>query len=89
MHAARTTNQKPGDDLLANFRQQFPEVASAPSSSAPPQPGGAAAADGATADGPGQERYVREFTKMGLNAAWEDVFRTEPRPEHPGAPKLQ
>lgn len=31
---SRTSSQKPGDDLLANFRQQFPEVAAATSTSA-------------------------------------------------------
>lgn len=30
----RTSSQKPADDLLANFRQQFPEVAAATSTSA-------------------------------------------------------
>lgn len=34
MFRQRTSSQKPGDDLLANFRQQFPEVAAATSSSA-------------------------------------------------------
>ncbi|KAJ4292937.1 hypothetical protein N0V88_005600 [Collariella sp. IMI 366227] len=34
MFRQRTSSQKPGDDLLANFRQQFPEVASAGSSAA-------------------------------------------------------
>ncbi|KAL2130989.1 hypothetical protein VTI74DRAFT_5692 [Chaetomium olivicolor] len=34
MFRQRTSSQKPGDDLLANFRQQFPEVAAAGSSSA-------------------------------------------------------
>lgn len=29
MFRQRTSSQKPGDDLLANFRQQFPEVATA------------------------------------------------------------
>ncbi|KAK0625341.1 CP2 transcription factor [Bombardia bombarda] len=32
MFRSRTSSQKPGDDLLANFRQQFPEVAAATSS---------------------------------------------------------
>lgn len=57
---SRTSSQKPGDDLLANFRQQFPEVAAATSTSA------AAPATTATASAtlPGvvttsqQERYV-------------------------------
>ncbi|KAK0725319.1 CP2 transcription factor-domain-containing protein [Lasiosphaeris hirsuta] len=31
MFRQRTSSQKPGDDLLANFRQQFPEVAAATS----------------------------------------------------------
>ncbi|KAB5533624.1 CP2 transcription factor [Coniochaeta sp. 2T2.1] len=33
MFRQRTSSQKPGDDLLANFRQQFPEVAAATSAS--------------------------------------------------------
>ncbi|KAK5662587.1 hypothetical protein OQA88_8501 [Cercophora sp. LCS_1] len=33
MFRQRTSSQKPGDELLANFRQQFPEVAAASSSS--------------------------------------------------------
>ncbi|KAK3376645.1 CP2 transcription factor-domain-containing protein [Lasiosphaeria ovina] len=41
MFRQRTSSQKPGDDLLANFRQQFPEVAtaatSASSATSPPQ----------------------------------------------------
>lgn len=34
MFRQRTSSQKPGDDLLANFRQQFPEVAAVGSSAA-------------------------------------------------------
>ncbi|KAL0468230.1 CP2 transcription factor domain-containing protein [Neurospora intermedia] len=34
MFRARTSSQKPADDLLANFRQQFPELAAATSSGA-------------------------------------------------------
>jgi hypothetical protein len=33
MFRQRTSSQKPGDELLANFRQQFPEVAAATSAS--------------------------------------------------------
>jgi len=32
-HIYRTSSQKPGDELLATFRQQFPEVAAATSAS--------------------------------------------------------
>ncbi|KAK3385084.1 CP2 transcription factor-domain-containing protein [Podospora didyma] len=38
MFRQRTSTQKPGDDLLANFRQQFPEVATGPSSSTATSP---------------------------------------------------
>lgn len=34
MFRSRTSSQKPGDDLLANFRQQFPEVVSVSSDNA-------------------------------------------------------
>lgn len=51
----RTSSQKPGDDLLANFRQQFPEVsvpgqastvAPAQTTTAPSLPGGIHHVDG-------------------------------------------
>ncbi|GAP90855.1 putative CP2 transcription factor [Rosellinia necatrix] len=40
MFRQRTSSRKPGDDLLANFRQQFPEISTAGSvsSTAAPQP---------------------------------------------------
>ncbi|KAI1174488.1 CP2 transcription factor-domain-containing protein [Nemania sp. FL0916] len=39
MFRQRTSSQKPGDELLANFRQQFPQVTtSGPLSTAAPQP---------------------------------------------------
>ncbi|KAK4664896.1 uncharacterized protein QC763_508610 [Podospora pseudopauciseta] len=38
MFRQRTSSQKPGDDLLANFRQQFPEVAAVTSSAGAAQP---------------------------------------------------
>ncbi|KAK4124590.1 hypothetical protein N657DRAFT_398458 [Parathielavia appendiculata] len=38
MFRQRTSSQKPGDDLLANFRQQFPEVAAVGSSTAAAAP---------------------------------------------------
>ncbi|CAM1503789.1 Fc.00g013800.m01.CDS01 [Cosmosporella sp. VM-42] len=36
MFRQRTSSQKPGDDLLANFRQQFPEVATVTTTASPP-----------------------------------------------------
>ncbi|KAL2694561.1 hypothetical protein Neosp_001146 [[Neocosmospora] mangrovei] len=36
MFRQRTSSQKPGDELLANFRQQFPEVAAVSTSAAAP-----------------------------------------------------
>ncbi|EXV06286.1 CP2 transcription factor [Metarhizium robertsii] len=36
MFRQRTSSQKPGDDLLANFRQQFPEVAAVTSEASAP-----------------------------------------------------
>jgi hypothetical protein len=37
MFQSRTSSQKPGDELLANFRQQFPQIigTTSPSSTAP------------------------------------------------------
>ncbi|KAL1881134.1 hypothetical protein VTK73DRAFT_4581 [Phialemonium thermophilum] len=43
MFRQRTSSQKPGDDLLANFREQFPEVAAATSASTNGGPVGAGA----------------------------------------------
>lgn len=54
--SSRTSSQKPGDDLLANFRQQFPEVAVG--SSAAASTSHTATAGNAGIVPPGQERYA-------------------------------
>lgn len=56
----RTSSQKPGDDLLANFRQQFPEVAVGSSAAASASQTATAGNAGIVA--PGQERYVLQRT---------------------------
>ncbi|KAK4247172.1 CP2 transcription factor-domain-containing protein [Corynascus novoguineensis] len=58
MFRQRTSSQKPGDDLLANFRQQFPEVAAVGSTGSAAVPARTATAGHAHADvaGPGPER---------------------------------
>ena len=55
----RTSSQKPGDELLANFRQQFPEVAAATSSSTT-DPASTVTAEHTDAAGIAQERYVQQ-----------------------------
>lgn len=55
----RTSSQKPGDELLANFRQQFPEVAAATSSSTA-DPASTVTAEHTDASGIAQERYVQQ-----------------------------
>ncbi|KAJ3514316.1 hypothetical protein NM208_g15076 [Fusarium decemcellulare] len=55
----RTSSQKPGDELLANFRQQFPEVAAVSTSSTAPVISQTASADNTIAPvAPLAERYV-------------------------------
>ncbi|CAK7197805.1 hypothetical protein SEUCBS139899_000454 [Sporothrix eucalyptigena] len=59
MFRQRTSSQKPGDDLLANFRQQFPEVAGSPTTVPAQLPNTTTSAvdNGAIpAAAPGQER---------------------------------
>ncbi|KAI1385593.1 CP2 transcription factor-domain-containing protein [Hypoxylon trugodes] len=75
MFRQRTSSQKPGDELLANFRQQFPEITAVASSSA----SGAPAQTTVTADNsvlvpPGPEHVSH------------DVFRDQdPTPRASGA----
>ncbi|KAK3689812.1 CP2 transcription factor-domain-containing protein [Podospora appendiculata] len=56
MFRQRTSSQKPGDELLANFRQQFPEVAAATSSSVAGPPAITATANQADVTATQQER---------------------------------
>lgn len=59
-HFYRTSSQKPGDELLANFRQQFPEVAAVSTSAAAPVISQTVGADNTTLAPtvPLPERYV-------------------------------
>lgn len=54
----RTSSQKPGDDLLANFRQQFPEVATASTTASAAGPARTATTGHADIPVSGQERCV-------------------------------
>ncbi|KAI0382505.1 CP2 transcription factor-domain-containing protein [Hypomontagnella monticulosa] len=78
MFRQRTSSQKPGDELLANFRQQFPEITSVASSSA----AGVPAPNTVTSDNPvlvpsGQEQH---------QTTSHDVFRDQdPTPRASGA----
>ncbi|KAL2016892.1 hypothetical protein VTK56DRAFT_2892 [Thermocarpiscus australiensis] len=56
MFRQRTSSQKPGDDLLETFRQQFPEVASASSSTSAAAPARTITAGHAEVPVAGQER---------------------------------
>ncbi|KAK3321644.1 CP2 transcription factor-domain-containing protein [Apodospora peruviana] len=56
MFRQRTSSQKPGDELLATFKQQFPEVAAATSSSAAGIPASTATASQANVVVSSQER---------------------------------
>ncbi|KAK4143097.1 CP2 transcription factor-domain-containing protein [Dichotomopilus funicola] len=56
MFRQRTSSQKPGDDLLANFRQQFPEVAAVGSTAAVAGPARTATAGHPEISGTGPER---------------------------------
>ncbi|KAI1100772.1 hypothetical protein F4804DRAFT_34632 [Jackrogersella minutella] len=59
MFRQRTSSQKPGDELLANFRHQFPEIASVASSSASGVPAQTTVtADNSVLVAPGPEQYV-------------------------------
>lgn len=58
-HFYRTSSQKPGDELLANFRQQFPEVSAVSTSAAAPVISQTVGADITLAPSvPLPERYV-------------------------------
>ena len=55
----RTSSQKPGDELLANFRQQFPQVVGTTSAStAAPAIAQAGAGENPLLNPPNQERFV-------------------------------
>ncbi|KAK4242862.1 Grainyhead-like protein 2 [Achaetomium macrosporum] len=56
MFRQRTSSQKPDDELLASFKQMFPEVAAAGSSTSAPAPARAATARHADVPASGQER---------------------------------
>ncbi|KAK3942060.1 Grainyhead-like protein 2 [Diplogelasinospora grovesii] len=56
MFRQRTSSQKPGDELLANFRQQFPEVAAATSTSSAAGPARTATANQADVSVTSHER---------------------------------
>ncbi|POR34909.1 Grainyhead-like protein 2 [Tolypocladium paradoxum] len=59
MFRQRTSTQKPADDLLANFRQQFPEVSTVTTDASPPTMSLTTAANNPTINAPTQEdRYV-------------------------------
>ncbi|KAI0107407.1 CP2 transcription factor [Hypoxylon sp. NC0597] len=78
MFRQRTSSQKPGDELLANFRQQFPEITSVASSSA----SGAPAQNTVTSDNPVLAPPVPEQHQ----SATQDVFRDQdPTPRASGA----
>ncbi|CRK48233.1 hypothetical protein BN1723_007918 [Verticillium longisporum] len=57
MFRQRTSTQKPGDEFLANFRQQFPEAAVG-ASSAQAQPAHTTTTDNAAVAAPALERYL-------------------------------
>ncbi|KAI1762902.1 CP2 transcription factor-domain-containing protein [Hypoxylon sp. FL1150] len=77
MFRQRTSSQKPGDELLANFRQQFPEIASVASSSAPGAAPNAVTSDGSVLVPPGQEQH---------QGPGHDAFRDQdPTPRASGA----
>lgn len=59
MFRQRTSSQKPGDELLANFRQQFPEITAVASSTASGVPAQTTVAvDNSVLVAPGPEPYV-------------------------------
>ncbi|KAI0154702.1 CP2 transcription factor-domain-containing protein [Xylariaceae sp. FL1272] len=79
MFRQRTSSQKPGDELLANFRQQFPEISttSTTSSVAPHSTLIAADNSGLVPQAPGAERHQN---------AGQDAFRDQdPTPRASGA----
>ncbi|OTB00603.1 hypothetical protein M426DRAFT_75682 [Hypoxylon sp. CI-4A] len=75
MFRQRTSSQKPGDELLANFRQQFPEIASSTAPGAPAQT--TVTSDNSILVAPGPEQH---------QTAAQDVFRDQdPTPRASGA----
>lgn len=70
MFRQRTSSQKPGDELLANFRQQFPEVASVTSSSA-------AGAAPTTTAGDAPEPNVTDTTQERSQSLSHEAFRDQ------------
>ncbi|KAJ4170834.1 hypothetical protein NW754_006978 [Fusarium falciforme] len=65
MFRQRTSSQKPGDELLANFRQQFPEVAAVSTSAAAPVISQTVGADNPLAPtAPPPERYVMVLEQL-------------------------
>ncbi|KAI1648408.1 CP2 transcription factor-domain-containing protein [Daldinia loculata] len=78
MFRQRTSSQKPGDELLANFRQQFPEITSVASSSVAGVPApNTVTADNSVLVPPGQEQH---------QSTSQDVFRDQdPTPRASGA----
>ncbi|KAI1333745.1 CP2 transcription factor-domain-containing protein [Xylariaceae sp. FL0016] len=78
MFRQRTSTQKPGDELLANFRQQFPDLSTAASTSPPGIAAQAAVApENTILVGSGQERHPGSAS---------DVFRDQdPTPRASGA----
>jgi hypothetical protein len=56
MLSRRTSSQKPGDEFIANFRQNFPEVGTATTQEGS-NPGNTSL-DDAVAGGPQPERYA-------------------------------
>ncbi|KAI2627837.1 CP2 transcription factor-domain-containing protein [Hypoxylon sp. NC1633] len=80
MFRQRTSSQKPGDELLANFRQQFPEITTVTSSSVSGAPAQASVtADNSVLIPPGQEQHPHP-------SASQDAFRDQdPTPRASGA----
>ncbi|KAG5984863.1 hypothetical protein E4U55_002790 [Claviceps digitariae] len=78
MFRQRTSSQKPGDELLANFRQQFPEVAVVTSeASAPSIAQTTTAADTTALNAPSQDQRMTNIDHDAFN----DQDPT-PRPSH-------
>ncbi|KAI5863785.1 CP2 transcription factor-domain-containing protein [Durotheca rogersii] len=77
MFRQRTSSQKPGDELLANFRQQFPEITSVTSSVAGAPAQLPLASDNSVLAPPGPEQHQNSS---------QDVFRDQdPTPRASGA----
>lgn len=92
MFRQRTSSQKPGDELLANFRQQFPEVAAATSTNAPAAPARTVTAGHADASVTAQERsqtlpheHFRDQDPTPRAAASNEPWRFTPSLLDPGS----